>query len=158
MYPKAETGSYVQGVWNWATRFLLPLVRHLLCWVARNLLNMSFPQQWIGRAGSLLWSPHSPDLWHLIFGYEGCWNIAFILLQFRILTSLKREFVPFFKGISRSMCERAIHAAFKCFDFCIDVVGKQVEPYVSLIRFCRRNWRTTFFAPCIYFFISYFPV
>ncbi len=97
----------------------------------RNLLNASFPQRWIGRGGPIAWPAYSPDLSALDFWLWGMLKNRVYGTPIANLEELKTRITTIICGIPASMCSRAINAAFERFDLCIEVGGRQVEPYLA---------------------------
>ncbi|KOB64371.1 Uncharacterized protein OBRU01_24328 [Operophtera brumata] len=74
---------------------------------ARNVLvflNETYPRRWIGRLGTILWPPWSPDLKPLDFFYWGC--IKEIVYREPRLSSC----VNVFKGLPKPLLNPDMHA------------------------------------------------
>lgn len=94
----------------------------------RDYLNREYPDRWIGRLGSILWPPRSPDLNPLDFFYWGCIKEKVYSKPIQNLTELRQRIAETAEEINTRRYARLVKRSFmrRC-RACIRAEGKQFE-------------------------------
>lgn len=94
----------------------------------RDYLNTEYPGRWIGRRGSILWPPRSPDLNPLDFFYWGFIKEKVYSKPIQNLAELRRKIVEAAEEINARNFARLVKRSFlrRC-RACIRDEGKQFE-------------------------------
>lgn len=92
-----------------------------------NLLNHTFPNQWIGTHGPIRWPPRSPDLTPMDFFVWGFLKNEIYKKPNRTLNELRDNTESAFRKISNIHIANAIRSISKRCRLCVNNNGKQFE-------------------------------
>ena len=96
--------------------------------IARDYLNRTFPNRWIGRGGSRLWAAHSPDLTPLdFFAWGFIKSLVYTGRIIKDVTELKNRIRDAVQTITPQMLERVFREASYRFELCRDIDGRHIE-------------------------------
>lgn len=93
----------------------------------REHLNSTFPGRWIGRLGSILWPPRSPDLNPLDFFYWGCLKDKIYAKPIRSEDELRERVFEAARTISEISLRKLSRNFIRRCHLCIRVRGRQFE-------------------------------
>lgn len=94
----------------------------------RDYLNEEYPDRWIGRSGSILWPPRSPDLNPVDFFYWGCVKEKVYSKPIQNLSELRQKIDAASEEINARNFARLVKRSFvrRC-RACIRAGGRQFE-------------------------------
>jgi len=95
----------------------------------RSYLNDTFPGKWIGRCGSILWPPRSPDLTPMDFFFWGVVKEKVYGRKPHTLSQLRSYITDACQEISddRNLCRTVCHSVAERLQECADVHGGHFE-------------------------------
>lgn len=85
---------------------------HYAAVIVREYLNHTYPQRWIGRQGSILWPPRSPDLNPLDFFNWGCLKEKVYKVQITSVEQLRQRIQAAAEEINTSGFARRLKRSF----------------------------------------------
>ena len=100
--------------------------------VACEWLNEKFPGRWIGRRGPTEWPSRSPDLSPLDFFLWGVLKDKVYSRKPKTTETLKNVIIEEIENINndKELCEKVCRSVGHRLKKCIELEGRQVEPYL----------------------------
>jgi hypothetical protein len=109
-----------------------------------EVLSATFLGRWMGRGGSTLWPPRSPDLTPLYIFFWGYVNNYVYMDENRDLNHLKARRREAAEQVTRHMLQRVWREVEYRVDICSVTDGAQVETYSSCSKLFKVHFKTKY--------------